>query len=191
MLPPGFLKNKRVDDYEDDSDDSNSGGDENKTKNSKLAPISDVTNIVKQDKAKAEPAKAEKPQVKKDVSKLSWMNNDIDIFDDDSDDEMNLPTRATATTTTTTTTTSTPTGPISWDKIPKFIVARTARDVRRKEYREACERLKKWFEAVDALDLPVRKKIVWQKPCTVDILGFYLILFFILVLAQPFGSSIE
>jgi hypothetical protein len=130
VLPPDFLKNKRADD--------DSANEDEKPDNT----FSDVTNI-----SKKEAAKKEKPpsKVKKDVSKLSWMDNDIDFFssDEEGDDDIAPTARTPA-----------PSGPIAWDKIPIHGVARNAVAVRRKEYREACERLKRWFESVEALELP-------------------------------------
>lgn len=130
MLPPDFLKNKRAD------DDSTS---EDEKKPDKT--ITDVTNI-----AKKEAAKKEMPlKVKKDVSKLSWMDNDIDFFSSDEEgDDVIAPTA----------TTPAPSGPIPWDKIAISGVARNAVSVRGTQYREACERLKRWFESVEALELP-------------------------------------
>jgi hypothetical protein len=162
VLPPDFLKNKRAD------DDDSANEDEKKPDTT----ISDVTNIsvskkeeAKKEKVKKdvselslmdnvidcfssdeEEAKKEKPsKVKKDVAKLSWMDNDIDFFssDEEGDDDI-APTAKTPS----------PSGPIAWDKIPIHGVARNAVAVRRKEYREACERLKRWFESVEALELP-------------------------------------
>lgn len=130
MLPPDFLKNKRA-------DDDSANEDEKKPDNT----FSDVTNI-----SKKEAGKKEKPsKVKKDVSKLSWMDNDIDFFssDEEGDDDIAPTARTPA-----------PSGPFAWDKIPIHGVARNAVAVRRKEYREACERLKRWFESVEALELP-------------------------------------
>ena len=47
-----------------------------------------------------------------------------------------------------------PTAPMKWDELPLTCNSNSASAIRRFNYRKACERLKRWFDAVDELELP-------------------------------------
>ena len=137
VLSPDFLKPKRADD-DSSADDGNLKLDE---------PFSNVTNVPQ----KKAPAKASVPKAKKDISKLSWKDTSIDdLFSSDEEDEYDDLLSSSASKLSNMKISE----PITWDQIPANENGRDTKSVRRRQYREGCERLKRWFEAVDALDLP-------------------------------------
>ena len=46
------------------------------------------------------------------------------------------------------------TGPMKWDELPMEYTSNSVDAKRRTNYRRACEKLKRWFAAVDELELP-------------------------------------
>lgn len=130
VIPPDFLKPKTAE--EDDS-----------------SPLSSETKAAaKNIEAKAAPktpeqkAKSKKDR-KLDISKLDWRDSNLDdlFSSDEEDDEFGASEPLSS-------------GPMRWDEIPLDSVAISTSVIRRRNYREACHRLKRWFEAVDNLKLP-------------------------------------
>lgn len=84
-----------------------------------------------------------------DFTKVNWLNSDVgDLLDSDSDsdsdDEIMVWEKDD----------DTDTAPISWDKIPLHKTSKCPNSIRRWNYHQACERLERWFEAVEGLELP-------------------------------------
>ena len=81
-------------------------------------------------------AKSKKDR-KQDSAKRGWMDSNIDdLFSSDEEiEEMTI-------------------RPMNWDELPSHYSSNSPAAKRRTNYRRACEQLKRWFEAVDELDLP-------------------------------------
>eukprot|EP00526_Cylindrotheca_closterium_P003038 CAMPEP_0113641530 /NCGR_PEP_ID=MMETSP0017_2-20120614/21801_1 /TAXON_ID=2856 /ORGANISM="Cylindrotheca closterium" /LENGTH=1621 /DNA_ID=CAMNT_0000552875 /DNA_START=20 /DNA_END=4885 /DNA_ORIENTATION=- /assembly_acc=CAM_ASM_000147 len=78
-----------------------------------------------------------KKERKQDSAKLGWADSNIDdLFS--SDEEID----------------DIPTTPMKWDELPLHYTSSLPAAKRRTNYRRACEKLKRWFEAVDELELP-------------------------------------
>ena len=134
VLPPDFLKPKRADDESD-----------NRLKTHGKVLSNRTNTPAKKSTMRSTPSTAKGSKVKTSASKLSW--DLLSSSDEESDDDM-------LTQISRKESNPKPPGPIFWDQIPLSGGAKDAKSERRRRYREACERLKLWFEAVESLDLP-------------------------------------
>lgn len=147
VLPPEFLKPKACGpaknvDYDEDDDyfPDHCSSKQVTEKKQCIKKNDDKETVVKQKHS----VKAKQIR-KQDLSKPSWQNTDIDdLFssDEEMEDEYNHSFEELSS------------EPIPWNEIDLHKTSSNPTSIRRKDYRKACERLQRWFEAVDSLELP-------------------------------------
>jgi hypothetical protein len=150
VIPPEFLKPKAtgfvefVDDEDEDAPGPCRSKAETKRKDSFDSDDSSRNDDKKPEIKKKESAKARQGR-KEDLSKPSWQNTDIDdLFSSDEEMEDGYDQMLEGS----------PSKPIPWNEIDLNTRSSSPTMIRRKKYRQACERLQRWFEAVDSLELP-------------------------------------
>eukprot|EP00980_Cylindrotheca_fusiformis_P014949 scaffold4095_cov117-Cylindrotheca_fusiformis.AAC.6 len=151
IIPPDFLKPEATSsptlvDYDEDEDDEEFP--DPCTSAAKARIKKQPTRKVNKKPAvnKKTPVKAKQLR-KQDVSKPSWQNTDIDdLFSSDEEMEVENAHRPE--------TNRSPSGQIPWNEIDLNNPSSNPNMIRKREYRKACERLQRWFEAVGALELP-------------------------------------